>query len=179
MTQNTKDKLIRLFSETCDNVEISRPERISVREERSIENLMPIKYNIIDDVNAGIDNNNLFGIYGFNFKEEPPIGICGIHSRYYVEYGKLIPVFGYLYWGDFRKRKKYVKILQKKGVDDIFEETLEKNIYFSDYKYAIFHGSLYTEITHDEYISLKKQYNISIPKYDEHLLNKRLNKQSK
>lgn len=179
MTQNIKDKLIRLFSKTCDNFEIPRPEDIPVRERRSIEKLISRKYNIIDDVNAEIDNDHLFGVHGFNFKEEPPIGICGIHARYYIKYGKLIPLFGYLYWGDFRKRKKYVDILRKqKKVDDIYEETLEKIVYFSDYKYAIFQGSLFTEITYDEYISLKEQYMNSIPKYDTYLLDKRLNKRS-
>lgn len=183
-----KEKLIRLFRETCDNFEISRSKNeinIKIDSETRTElfGLLP-KEIPVNGLKSFTEWDYDLGSskFGFNFSSQPPIGIGRVYKTYIVKYGVLIPFISYLFINNYKRRRKYLKFIENYTEHTIinrFCDTLDKKITFEIKQPYIIHGTIFSPITDEEYRELFFLYHEKVKEYDAFILDQRLNKSKK
>lgn len=183
-----KEKLVKLFQDTCNDFEVPRQDdylKLSINSTAREKIIKWFDEQILTEFSKyplcfeDYDFNSY--VRGFNFKEQPPIVVASIDAKYSVKYGILFPIIGYLFINNYKRRKSINNqvlnlIVNNRNFKDWWCDTLEKRISFKQQKFFILQGSLVEEITHEEYSLFVTEYKLSVNKYDIHMLDKRLKK---
>ena len=185
-----KEKLIRLYKEATADITV--PKTVNEDLTSSCDDIIKrkVRTSLFPKTIGDFEKYRPWGhgyIYGrtIRFESKPPIFIGGGTNAYRVYYKRFMGI---------PKNKK--EILAKANSDlMLFKEEHDLDITSSytdgrkmynnkDYAYftvdvrgyVIIHGSLFTQLTKEEYDELHSAYCESVTKYDEYILDKRLEK---
>lgn len=183
-----KDKLIKLFEETCKDFNVPRklgsmnvrvPGCIEREMERSFPDSIEVPGTNIK-FRHGVGYDYLFegltvGV-GFSFNESPKIHLATITYRYNCKYGKLIPIIGLFLYRRLKKRRELcIQVAENEKSYNVVDScNIDKTVSFRKRKRFIVQGSVWCEITEEEYTRLEGKHRDSIYNYDLSMLNKRL-----
>jgi len=187
-----KKDLIQLFADTCKNFDVPRDNHefntnIDFETQRNIRKSLhsdEIRVPGMDKHFSRFDSDVSTYDIGFKFSHNPPIALGQTTANYRVKYGIMILIISYLFLNNYKKRKAYTKFCNELTKVDEKSwcsecDDFSKIITLKNKKRFIVHGTLFAEISFEEYDQLAQMYKASVKKYDEYMLTSRLNKNKK